>query len=181
MINQRRLEHLRYRDEILSQAERSLTEALGGMFEEGEELRVRRGNGSWTVTFVGVDSGIYAGQFRAESRNGVIHTFHFNQVVPEETKETIDITSSHGTITIDEMGYPVELNLDPLPAPDPGLSVLHSVEQFDVAEYVDTYGALPEGGQIDILDIGYWYPGGYEPAEPDFRKEVQESLKEADQ
>jgi len=50
----------------------------------------------------------------------------------------------------------------------------HGIRRCDLAEYRRHYGKVELS--IDILDIGYWYDidgvAGYEPAEPDFRKQV---------
>lgn len=53
---------------------------LSKIFVEGESLKVKR-NGVWQVKFVGADSGQYAGYFRAKSKTGKIHTFHFNEII----------------------------------------------------------------------------------------------------
>ena len=45
------------------------------------------------------------------------------------------------------------------------------IARFDIDEYRETYGVVED---TDILDIGYWtHSGLYEPAEPDFRKNVR--------
>lgn len=79
----------------------------------------------------------------------------------------IGIWSSNGNFAIDEHGDILDRVLyvgGELPP----------ITRFDVEEYRATYGKLDES--IDILDIGYWYGPNdtYEPADPDFRKQVRD-------
>lgn len=87
----------------------------------------------------------------------------------------IHIWSSNGEIIIDETGAILD-SITYLGGEFPAFT------RFDTAEFVQCYGKLDN--DIDILDIGMWHMKDgvekYEPAEPDFRKQVQDCLNNPD-
>lgn len=64
------------------------------------------------------------------------------------------ITGSHGSFEVSSNGYPVNHFMIPFHYLD--------VIQVDLDEWANHYGRDPDGETLDILDVGYWHPNGYE-------------------
>lgn len=81
----------------------------------------------------------------------------------------IQINSSNGTLVANaESGDVVRADFD-------GPEIL----RFDFDEWRRRYQCnLPD--ELDILDVGYWYKGGYQPPEEDFRQLVEDERSEHD-
>ena len=63
--------------------QQELKDVVSEFVPTGRTVEVQRGNGVWEVEVIGHDNGRHAGYFRAESRHGKIHTFHFSDVIVE--------------------------------------------------------------------------------------------------
>ena len=84
-------------------------------------------------------------------------------------RRTTTVQSSHGTFTIDDEGRPIHVRIDTDDLDS--ANVLTSITRFDLDEYRLAYGRLDE--EYDVLDLGYWYAGGYEPPAYDWRAEFR--------
>jgi hypothetical protein len=91
------------------------------------------------------------------------------------------ISSSHGELTMDALGYVIERRLDNDNADGGGH--LACIARFDLAEW-RKHWSNPETNQIDILDLGYWHTdpetgeAAYEPPDARWRTEIAEILRQ---
>jgi len=96
------------------------------------------------------------------------------------TKESFNITSSHGRFTVKRDG--VVLAWHPFNPNDPEAVDYLKIVKFNISEYVDfwekngeTRSDLLNASNIDILDVGFWQlDGSYEPPDMSWRKEMIE-------
>jgi len=98
---------------------------------------------------------------------------------PEDVNYTV--FGSHGEITIDKIGYVIEISHD-LQADSGEEREYIGIERFDVIEYemfLKSKGfEMPEHG-IDILDISYWQNGEFVKFEQSHRDEIILAWKES--
>jgi hypothetical protein len=73
--------------------------------------------------------------------------------------KTYNVISSNGELTLDVFGKVIDVSLYV-----GGNDYLVYIVKVDFGEYIGTYGSLPDCGEFDILDLGYWsIDGSYDP------------------
>ena len=75
-------ECLRIAGEVSAKHE-ELEEMMKCFLPIGRMVSVQRGRGIWEVEVVCVSCGMWAGYFRAKSRNGKVHTFYYEDVLTD--------------------------------------------------------------------------------------------------
>ena len=82
----------------------------------------------------------------------------------------IQVYSSHGEFTINEIGHIIDANVRD--------ETLKAIDSFDVDEYLNYHNITSLPSRIDILNLGYWYKSDskmiYEPPVSDWRKKLDE-------